>query len=79
VFIKTYSEGNLGIFDAMNYIEVPAVSYPKSSNSKEYKAFDFELKNLSEFKEFAIKVCMISGDQTNIPRIRNFRAIALAV
>lgn len=79
VFIKTYSDGNLGNFDSMNYIEIPAVSYPKSATSKEYKAFDFELKNLSEFKEFAIKVCMISGDQTNIPRIRNFRAIALAV
>jgi hypothetical protein len=24
-------------------------------------------------------VCMISADQTNIPKIRNFRAIALAV
>lgn len=79
VFVKTYSEGNLGTFDSMSYIEVPAVSYPRSSNSREYKAFDFELKNLSEFKEFAIKVCMISGDQTNIPKIRNFRAIALAV
>lgn len=79
VFVKIYSEGNLGIFDLMNYIEVPAVSYPRSSNSKEYKAFDFELKNLPEFKEFAIKICMISGDQTNIPKIRNFRAIALAV
>ena len=79
VFIKPYSEGNLGTFDSMGYIEVPAVSYPRSSNSKEYKAFDFELKNLAEYKEFAIKVCMISEDQTNIPKIRNFRAIALAV
>jgi hypothetical protein len=79
VFVKTYSDGNLGVFDSMNYIEVPAVSYPRSSNSNEYKAFDFELKNLPEFKEFAIKVCMISADQTNIPIIRNFRALALAV
>lgn len=79
VFVKTYSDGNLGVFDSMSYVEVPAVSYPRSSNSSEYKAFDFELKNLPEFKEFAIKVCMISADQTNIPIIRNFRAIALAV
>ncbi len=79
VFVKIYSEGNLGVFDSMNYIEVPAVSYPRSTNSKEYKAFDFELKNLPEFKEFAVKICMVSGDQTNIPKIRNFRAIALAV
>jgi len=79
VFAKIYSEGNLGSFDSMSYIEIPAVSYPKSLNSKDYKAFDFELKNVSEFKQFSIKICMISNDQTNIPKIRNFRAIALAV
>ena len=79
VFAKMYPDGNLGSFDNMNYVEIPAVSYPSSSTSNEYKSFDFELKNLAEFKEFSIKICMISNDQTNIPVIRNFRAIALAV
>lgn len=63
----------------MNYVELTPVSYPTSANSTEYKAFEFEISNLPEFKEYSIKVCMISGDQTNIPKIRNFRAIALAV
>ncbi len=79
VFAKMYPDGNLGSFDNMNYVEIPAVSYPTSSTSNEYKSFDFELKNLPEFKEFSIKICMISNDQTNIPIIRNFRSIALAV
>ena len=79
VFVKINGEGNLGDFNTMNYIEVPAISYPKSSNSSDYRSFDFEISNLPEFKEYAVKVCMISGDHTNIPKLRNFRAIALAV
>jgi hypothetical protein len=79
VFAKINGDGNLGKFDDMDYIELPAISYPISTNSNDYRAFEFETKNLTEFKEYSIKICMISGDQTNIPKIRNFRAIALAV
>jgi hypothetical protein len=79
VFVKINGDGNLGSFDDMNYIELPPISYPTSVNSSDYRAFEFEVKNLPEFKEYSIKVCMISADQTNVPKIRNFRAIALAV
>jgi hypothetical protein len=79
VFAKLSGDTTLGNFNDMNYIEIPSVIYPISTNSSDYKAFDFEIKNLSEFKECAIKIVMISPDQTNVPRIRNFRAIALAV
>ena len=79
VFAKVNGDGNLGSFDDMNYVELTALSYPTSANSTDYKAFEFEIANLPEFKEYSIKVCMVSGDQTNIPKIRNFRAIALAV
>jgi hypothetical protein len=61
------------------FVELPPISYPTSVNSSDYRAFEFEVKNLPEFKEYSIKVCMISADQTNVPKIRNFRAIALAV
>lgn len=79
VFVKTIGDGNLGSFNETGYVEVPAISYPKSSNSNDYKAFEFELKNLPEFKQYAVKICMIADDQTNIIKIRNFRAISLAV
>ena len=79
VYIKINSDSNLGSFTNMDYIEIPALSYPRSTNPTELKAFDFELKNLPEFKEFAIKVVMLSSDQANVPIIKNFRAIALAV
>jgi hypothetical protein len=79
VFVKAVGDGNLGSFNETGYVEVPAVSYPKSSNSNDYKAFEFELKNLPEFKQYAVKICMIADDQTNNIKIRNFRAISLAV
>ncbi len=79
VYAKINSDNNLGSFNNINYIEIPAISYPFSKNATEYKAFDFELKNLSEFREFSIKIVMVSSDQANVPIIKNFRAIALAV
>ena len=79
VFAKINSDSNLGSFNNMNYFELPALSYPISINSTDYKSFDFEITNLSEFKEFSIKIVMLSSDQANVPIIKNFRAIALAV
>ena len=79
VFVKAVGDGNLTSFNQSGYVEVPSLSYPKSSNSNDYKAFEFELKNLPEFKQYAVKICMIAEDQTNIIKIRNFRAISLAV
>jgi hypothetical protein len=79
VFVRTLGDGNLGKFNETGYVEVPAISYPKSANSNDYRAFEFELSGISEFKEYSIKVCMISDDQTNNIKIRNFRAISLAV
>jgi hypothetical protein len=79
VFVKTLGDGNLGKFNETGYVEVPAISYPKSTNSNDYKAFEFELTGLPEFKEYSVKICMIGDDQTNNIKIRNFRAISLAV
>jgi hypothetical protein len=63
----------------MSYIEIPAVSYPASETNVQYRAFDFELKNIIEFQEFSIKVVMIGNDQSNVPKIKNFRSMALAI
>jgi hypothetical protein len=63
----------------MNYVEVPALSYPASETNKQYRAFDFELKNMTEFQEFSVKVVMIGNDMSNVPYIKNFRAMALAI
>ena len=70
VFVKVKGDSQPGSFDNMNYIEVPAVSYPSSDTSTQYRAFDFELKNMVEFQEFSIKVVMIGNDQTMFQRLK---------
>lgn len=79
VFVKVKGDSTPGSFDDMNYEEIPSVSYPVSKNNKEFRSFDFEVKSLREFQEFSIKVVMIGNDQSDVPKIRNFRALALAL
>ena len=79
VFIKIKGDSNPSSFDDMNYVEIPAVSYPVSSTSTQFRAFDYEIKSLREFKEFSVKVVLIGNDQSSVPFVRNFRSIALAI
>lgn len=79
VFVKVKGNSSPGEFDDMNYELVPALSYPTSRNSKEYRAFDFEIKSLREFQEFSVKVIFVGNDQSNVPKIKNFRSLALAL
>ena len=79
VFVKTKEDSTTASFDDMNYVEVPAVNYPASKNNKQFRAFEYEVKGLKEFQEFSVKVVMIGNDQSNVPLIKNFRAIALAL
>jgi hypothetical protein len=79
VFAKIKSSNNLGNFNNMNYIEIPSISYPSSKNNEQYGAFEYELTGLQEFKEWSIKIIFIGNDQSVVPKIKNFRAIALAV
>ena len=79
VFAKIKGDSQPASFDNMNYIEIPALSYPASETDTQYRAFDFELKNIIEFQEFSIKIVMIGNDQSKVPKIKNLRAMALAI
>jgi len=79
VFVKIKGDSNPNSFDDMNYVEIPTTSYPTSSTSTQFRAFDYEIRSLKEFKEFSIKVVLIGNDQSSVPMVRNFRAIALAI
>lgn len=79
VFVKIKGDSALGSFGDMNYTEIPVESYPVSQTENEYRSFEYEIRGLQEFKEWSIKVIMIGNDQSNIPKIKNFRAIALAI
>jgi hypothetical protein len=79
VFAKTKDDSSIGRFNDMSYIELLPISEPISETEQEYRSFEYEILGLSEFKEWSIKIVMISNDQSNIPKIKNFRAIALAI
>lgn len=81
VFVRTKNDDEIDAFELIEYVEVPASSsgYPISTDTEGFKAFDFEITDLEAFKEFAVKVVMIADNQALAPKIRNFRALALAV
>lgn len=49
-----------------------------SSNNNEYRDYKFTANNLPEFTGFTIKVVMTGTNQSFVPKIKEFRAIALA-
>jgi hypothetical protein len=79
VFAKVKRDDDSGSFTSMSYIELDSISYPISATSTQYKSFEFEKNNIGDFKEFAIKIVLISHDRTTVPKVKNFRTIALAV
>lgn len=79
VFAKTKRVGQPGSFDDINYVEIPALSYPASETNSQYRAFDYELKNMEEFDEFSVKIVMIGPDMSNIIKVKNLRSMALAI
>jgi hypothetical protein len=81
VFVRTKSDDEIDAFNLIEYVEVPVSSngYPISTDDQGFKAFDYEITGLEKFKEFAVKIVMISDNQSSAPKIRNFRSLALAV
>ena len=78
VFGKIKRDDDIGNFNSKGYIELLPLSYPVSSTNSNYRSFDFEVSNLPDFKEFSIKIVLISDNQAVIPKFKNFRGIALA-
>tara|TARA_S200000501_G_scaffold96358_2_gene89644 strand:- start:2806 stop:8949 length:6144 start_codon:yes stop_codon:yes gene_type:complete len=79
VFAKVKRDDETDDFNLLDYVEIPSTNYPFSPDKETYRAFEYEITGLVGFKEYAIKVVMIGNDQSNVPKIRNFRGIALAV
>ena len=51
---------------------------PSSRTINEFRDYQFSADDLPEFHGFQIKVIMTSTNQAIVPRIRDFRTIALA-
>ena len=80
VFLKYKRDDEIEDFNLTEYVEIPSVNYPLSPiDGKTFRAFEYEISDLEQFKEFAVKIVMIGDDQSNVPLIKNLRSIALAV
>ena len=53
-------------------------SIPGTTEEEVYRDYEYEVSGL-DFSEYQIKILFVSQNQANIPRIMDFRAIALAI
>ena len=65
--VPTYNTENAGLFANTTFTSTANVLHYRNSDNVMYFGF----------KYFAIKVVLTSSDSTNVPRFRNFRAIAV--
>jgi hypothetical protein len=66
------------LIDAKNSDGTPDRFVPASRTLQEFRDYQFTANDLVEFSGFQIKVVMTGTNQAYVPRIRDFRSIALA-
>ena len=66
------------LINAKNSDGTPDRFVPASRTLKEFRDYQFTANDLVEFSGFQIKVIMTGTNQAFVPRIRDFRSIALA-
>ena len=66
------------LIDAKNSDGTPDRFVPASRTLKEFRDYQYTANDLVEFSGFQIKVIMTGTNQAYVPRIRDFRSIALA-
>lgn len=54
----------------------PDKNIPASNRSVDFNSYEYTAKNLPLFNGFQIKIVMIGSDQSNVPKVRDLRAIA---
>lgn len=67
------------VFSDADFILLPASNTPaKDSISTAFRDYEFDANSLTPFTSFVVKIVMTSTDTAKIPRIRDFRALALS-
>ncbi|MDX1532729.1 MAG: DUF4815 domain-containing protein [Nitrosopumilaceae archaeon] len=62
---------------ASDWTEFDTVIEPAISDSDSFNEAEFEAESIGSFSVFQIKVVMVSTSSSNIPKVKNFRSIAL--
>lgn len=74
--ILTVDEQSNTTFDEKEYTLLNNIDYPLFNDS-EFKDYTFELDGISPYNTFAVKIVMRSSETSDVPLIKDFRAIAL--
>ncbi len=68
------------LFSKLSYtlMSRPAAYNIASTGTEDYKEFDFDLRGLSEFTSVSIKIVLKTNNSSIVPKVKDFRVIALA-
>lgn len=78
VYIKYRKDGEQTDFNSLEYTELTAISYPNFDNFT-FKDYEFDIDTLDPFSIFSIKIIMLGSNTSNVPVIKEFRAIATSM
>lgn len=80
VYYRTLKNDTLDNFESQPYKEMTLLDQSNNSvslNEDDLKEYVFEMNDLDEFIAFSIKIVMLGTNSAKVPRLRDFRAIAL--
>ena len=80
VYYKTQSAGDDTDFDDIPWVSATSENVPLTSeDTTRFEDYEYLNNGLTAFKYFAVKIVLKSQNSSKVPRVRDFRAIALAV
>jgi hypothetical protein len=80
VYYKTQSAGDDTDFDEIPWVPATTENVPLTSeDTTRFEDYEYLDNGLAAFKYFAVKIVLKSQNSSKVPRVRDFRAIALAV
>lgn len=78
IYYKTLSVDETAGMDTLNWVLMnPETPYVKLDNPDQFIEYSYIADSLDPFIAFAIKVVMKTTDSTDVPKVADFRAIAL--
>ena len=80
VYFKTLRADDTADFDSITFTQMTAdTAVSDSKNRTDFREYTFEQSGLDGFIAFAIKIVMRGTSSCEVPNIRDFRTIALAL
>ena len=81
VYYRVLAANSTQAFSTITWVPVEidvTVDDTESTDPAQYKEYSYTASNIGSFIAFSIKIVMRGGNSSQVPKIQNFRAIALA-